>query len=198
MSKKYKWLLFVGILLIVLVAFNFLSFQIMGSNTTSEFSLATGRAGDALPPNMTAPFTIMYQVTGAARLVEPLQEALPVELAALPTVLEARPAADDGQGNPLLVVEVTIDPYLWTPFFARGTATAVIYFASAGEITWQRNETLLFETSPAIKADGEFTLTDRSWGLISKPAYAQHLSAALGQSIAEGLQKDVFTFPAGR
>lgn len=198
MQKIYKWLIVVGVLILALVALNFLNFRLMRSTSENNFSIGTARTGETLPQEMAAPFNISYQVVGAERLADPLQERLLVELAALPTILEAMPVIDEAPETPLLVVEVQAESYLWTPFYARSTVTAVAYFASEGEITWQPGDTLVMQRSPAIKSEGEFTLDDRSWGLIAKPAYAQHLSQALASSIAAGLHQDVFTQPAGR
>ncbi|MFO7680894.1 MAG: hypothetical protein R6X34_12660 [Chloroflexota bacterium] len=49
-----------------------------------------------------------------------------------------------------------------------------------------------------FKSEGEFTLDDRSWGVISKPAYTQHLSQEIARAIAERLPQDVFTYAPGR
>ena len=200
MDTKYRWFMVVGALILALLAFNFLNFHVSSSRNHSHFSVGTARSGEALPADMTVPFRLAYQVRGADRLVEPLADALQTELSGLPTVLEAAPVAERAAaeaGAPLLVVEVNADAYFWTPFYARGTATAVFYFDSEGDVAWQSGDPLVLETSPAIKSEGEFTLEDSSWGLISKPAYAQHLSAALAQSIADGLHKEVFTLPSG-
>jgi hypothetical protein len=200
MDTKYRWFMVVGALILALLAFNFLNFHAAGSRNHSNFSLGTARSGDALPAGMDVPFRLAYQVRGADRLVEPLADALQTELSGLPTVLEAVPVAERAAaeaGAPLLVVEVSADPYFWTPFYARGTATAVVYFGSEGDVAWQSGDPLVLETSPAIKSEGDFTLEDSSWGLISKPAYAQHVSDALAKSIAAGLQREVFTLPSG-
>lgn len=199
MNKKYRWPIVIGVLIVALLAFNFLNFHAARSSTNSDFSLGTGHTGETLPQNMANGFRLSYQVTGSARLNEPLQQALQAELAALPNVIAAEliPAGEStAQANPLIRVEVSQTDYLWTPFYARSTVTAVVFFASDGEISWLPGETLVFETSPAIKAEGEFRLADSSWGLIAKPAYAHHLSQELAKSIAAGLQSDALTLSA--
>lgn len=200
MKKNYGWMIVFGVLALALLAFNFLDFHVTSSRTESGFNMGTVRSGDTLPANMSAPFVLAYQVHSAERLAEPLQAVLQEELAALPVVLQAERLTDtdaNDQGVPLLVVKVDTERYFWTPFYARGAATAVVTFSSDGDDFWQSGDPLVLETSPAIKSRGEFTLSDASWGLISKPAYAQHLSRTLAKSIAEGLQGDVLTLPSG-
>ena len=54
----------------------------------------------------------------------------------------------------------------------------------------------MLEESPAVKAGGEFTLTDSSWGIISKPSYNTILARALARDIAAALQNDVYKDPS--
>jgi hypothetical protein len=200
MKKQHGWIVASVTLILLLLAFNYLDFYAASSRSNSNFSLSTARSGDMLPTGMAAPFKLTYQVRGADRLVEPLAEALLAELNNLPAILEAVPVAEQAEfeaNTPLLVVEVDVDSFFWTPFYARGMATAGVFFGSEGDVAWQSGDALVLETSPAIKAEGDFTLEDTSWGLVSKPAYVQHMSNALAKSIAEGLQKDVFTLPPG-
>lgn len=201
MDRKYGCFIAVGGLILVLLAFNFLNFYAARSETNSEFSLSTARSGDELPSNMASPFNLAYRVTSKGPLANALHVALQAELAALPTILQASPFEEHSpneQLHPRLSVEVRQNGYLWTPFYASGTATAVVSFASEGDVSWHAGESLVLETSPAIKSEGEFTLDDHSWGVISKPAYTQHLSQKIARAIAERLQQDVFTYAPGQ
>jgi hypothetical protein len=98
--------------------------------------------------------------------------------------------SQNGQA-PLLLVDFVSDR-LWTPFYGRATVQAQIYYAYDGDAPWPLDEPVVFRTSPAVKADGEFTLVDTTWGLISKPAYNENLAQALAMAIADALQADVF------
>ena len=73
--------------------------------------------------------------------------------------------------------------------------SAQIYFAYDGDAPWSLGEPVVLQVSPAVKADGEFTLVDTTWGLISKPAYNEHLTQGLAEAIAAALQQDVFRIP---
>lgn len=199
MNKKTSWLIVIAVLFLVLLALNFLNFHLASSQTESSVSLGTARSGETLPQNMAAPFNLSYQISSSERLAEPLQQALQAELSALATVLEAEPVTDGvpaRPGQPLLLVDITTDNFVWTPFYAQATLTTAVYFASDGEISWQPGGVIVLEASPLIKSEGTFRMTDRSWGIISKPAYAQHLSQELAKSIAASLP-DLFTLPAG-
>ena len=76
MNKKYLWPSMIGVLIVALLAFNFLNFHVARSNTVTDFSLGTGRSGETLPQNMANGFRLAYQVTSSERLAEPLQQAL--------------------------------------------------------------------------------------------------------------------------
>ena len=72
---------------------------------------------------------------------------------------------------------------------------AQIYYAYDGDAPWPLDEAVVIRDSPSVKVNGEFTLLDTTWGLVSKPAYAEYLAKALAEATAAALQKDVFTAP---
>jgi len=121
-------------------------------------------------------------------------QALPDGLFLEELLATAVSAASSNQPAPFLLVEVVPDR-LWTPIYGRATVNAQIYFAYDGDASRPLDEPVHLQVSPAIKADGEFTLVDNSWGLISKPAYTDHLAQALAEEIAAALQDDVFRMP---
>ncbi len=198
-TRQRTWAILIAALIFILLAFNFLNFRAAQSATEVNHTLSTYRTGQTLPDSMAPGFTLNYAIRGEQATVEALTEELQDELEAQPNVGTATPLALDRaqtRGAPLLLVDLTSDR-LWTPLYARATLTAQIYYAYDGDVPWPLDEPLVFDISPAVKADGEFTVTDRTMGLISKPAYHQHLAQSLATDVAAALQNDVFTRPAG-
>lgn len=193
MSSRRKALILLLAAFLLLVAFNFLNFHVMQSSTNVEHTLSTYRTGQTTPPSMAGSFRMHYRVDGEGRLARALAEALKTELEMNSSVAAATQVAAGAQLTeaPLLLVQVTPER-LWTPVYGRATVTAQIFFAYDGDAPWPLDEPVVFEVSPAVKADGAFTLTDSSFGLISKPAYEQHLAQALAADIVTALQNDAF------
>lgn len=196
-GKRTTWFLIIAILVLLVLALNFLSFHAAQSNTSVEHTLGTARAGETLPENMAPGSHLYYVVRGEEALAADLRTALKGALEALPNIDTATDISGMAQEQraPLLLVELTPDR-LWTPVYARASVSALVYFADDGAAPWPVNDPINLDTSPAVKASGEFTLTDSSWGLISKPAYSAHLADALAQRIATALQDDVYKDPS--
>ena len=197
MSARTRiWFLLAGVLLLTLLALNFLNFQIARSTTEANHSLSVYRADEALPDNMAPRFTLYYAVSDEERLTAALASALQAALERQPSVGAATAVSGPRQseGAPFLLVEITPDR-LWTPVYSRATLEAQLYYAYDGDAPWPLDEPVVFSVSPAVKADGEFTLVDTTWGLISKPAYSEHLAQALARAIAVALQEQVFALP---
>jgi hypothetical protein len=106
----------------------------------------------------------------------------------------ALPGLPPNKPAPFLVIDLSSDR-LWTPFYGRATVKAQLYYADDGDAPWPLEEPVVFRESPAVKASGEFTLVDTTWGLIAKPAYTRRLAQMLAQAIASALQNDVFRLP---
>jgi hypothetical protein len=196
MFKRQKtWWFVVGALLVLLLTLNFLSFRAARSSTETNHSFSTYRTGETMPDSMTPGFTLSYSVTGEDRLAEALSTALQAELEAqtsVGAVTITPPDPERSTQDPLLLVDLVSDR-LWTPFYGHTTLNARIYYAYDGDAPWPLDEPVVFRGSPAVKADGEFTLVDTTWGLISKPAYTQHLAQALAEAVADALQNEVFS-----
>ena len=198
MSKRQKpWGLLFVVFLLLLLVFNFLTFRLVQSNTRVEHMLSTYRMGETLPQNMTGPFRMHYRVEGEGRLSRALAEALETELETQTSVGAAVEVAAGAQlaEAPMLYVDLT-PRRLWTPFFGRASVTAQVFFAYDGEAPWPLGEVVQLTVSPAVKADGTFNLADASFGLLSKPAYDEHLAQALAEAIGAALQNDVFRSPS--
>jgi hypothetical protein len=186
-------LLVSGTLLVLLLMLNFLNFRLARSTTSIDHSLSTYKTGEILPDSMAPGFTLSYVVTSEGQLSEALATALLAEFETLPALGSSKTIVDPQRAGsvPLLLVDLAADR-LWTPFYGQATITAQIFFADDGDVPWPLDEPVVFRDSPAIKADGQFVITDTTWGLISKPAYADHLAQALARAVAAALENDVF------
>lgn len=178
-------LLFIGLL-------NVVPLYAASSQTETDTSLGTGRSGETLPANMGPGFTLYYQVEGGAPLATTVREALPQALAET-SVGQAKVASDlNAAAPPRLYIDLDVGERFWTPVYGRAEVTARIFFASDAEVPWPADDPMIFEHSPEIQAEGEVTVRDTTWGVLSKPAYNRLLGEALAEAIAAQLQQDVF------
>jgi len=193
LKQRYIWWAVIGAALLLLLALNFVNFRVAHSATETNHTLSTYRTGETLPQSMSPPFYLSYAVTGGGQLAEALAAALEVELEEVTAVDTATILADpqQKQNEPILLVDLASDR-LWTPVYGRSTVKAQLFYAYDGDAPWPLDEPVVFRVSPAVKADGQFTVDDTSWGLLSKPAYDEHLAQALAETIASALQDDVF------
>jgi hypothetical protein len=187
------WWILVGGLVILLLALNFLNFRVARSRTEENHSLSTYRTGESLPDSMASGFRLSLVVDGQDQLAEAVATALQAELEENTTVDSVTITTDtpDSGASPVLLVDLASDR-LWTPVYGRATLTAQLFFAYDGDAPWPLDEPVVFRVSPAVKADGQFTIEDTTWGLISKPAYSEHLAQALADAMATALQSNAF------
>lgn len=195
-NRTLQWIAIGGVLLLVAAVF-LLNFQLMGSSNVINVGMNTYRTGNSLPEAMTPDFALNFTVDANPALEAALTRQLRDALAQTSQVgkvaaLEAVPAGAD---QPFLLVEIEQSRVVWTPFYAQAELRAVVFYDYDGDVPWPRDGVVMMDDSPVIQADGEFTLSDRSWGLISWPAYADHLGGELARAIAEQLEQDVFTLP---
>ncbi|HSM56927.1 MAG TPA: hypothetical protein VK879_12320 [Candidatus Sulfomarinibacteraceae bacterium] len=196
MSRGRLLIVVAGILVAFALIINFLNFHAARSTTETNHSLSVYRVGERLPDSMAPGFTLSFAVSGEEQLASALTDALQAELEQLPNVgaVTAVSTFEQNQAAPLLLVDLNTDR-LWTPFYGRATVQAQLFYAYDGDAPWPLDEAVVFEVSPALKADGQFTTVDTTWGLISKPAYTDHLAQALAQQIAAAMQDQVLAAP---
>lgn len=196
MFKRHLIWWVIGGIIVFLLSVNFLNFHISQSSSETSHSLQTFRAGEELPESMTPGYTLSYDIVGEDSLAAALAEVLSEELESetMAGSVAALSELSSQTGTPLLVIDLTSDRF-WIPVFGQATLTAQIYFAHDGDAPWPLDEAVVFEKSPALKAAGTFTLNDTSWGLISKPAYTEHLAAKMAVAITAALQQEVLVVP---
>ena len=188
------WLI-VGGLAVLMIALNFLNFRVARSASEAEHSLSTYRSGEEQPAVMNPGFELALYVEGEDSVSQALPVLLVEQLEAT-TVGQVRVVGDlSGVTEPALLVQVDVQQRLWTPVYGRAEVTAEVFFAYDGDLPWPRDEAVVLDESPAVLADGNFSVADTTWGLLSRPAYSEHLAELLAQEIAAGVGQDVFQRP---
>ena len=191
--KKRLWVLLGGIVLLW-AAFWCLNFRIATSNTKSEHNNSTTSIGDGLPDTMQRREKINLVLVGEGPLIGALPEALAIEMnKAGMEDIELVQGTDLKDRQPALLIKVESPGLLWTPFFATSQFTAQAGYSSTRNTTFmeERPVTMSNEDGPVLNMYGEYEVSDRSWGLISRPGYYQALAEYLAREIV-GTLKDLY------
>ena len=150
--------------------------------------------GDVLPDAMQRREKINLILVGEGPLIGALPKALAVEMnkAGMEDIKLVQ-GIDLKARQPALLVKVESPSFLWTPFFATSQITAQAGYSSTGDTTFM-GETLVTidnKDGPVLNMYGEYKVSDRSWGLISRQSYYQTLAEYLAREIASTL-KDLY------
>ncbi len=191
--KKWLWVLLGGIVLVG-AAFWCLNFRIAASNTKSEHNNSTTSMGDGLPDAMQRREKINLILVGEGPLMDALPKALAFEMNKDGVEdIELVQGIEPKDRQPALLVKVESPSLLWTPFFATSQFTAQAGYSSSGNATFMGETpvTISNEDGPVLNMYGEYEVSDRSWGLISRPSYYQTLAKYLAMEIVSTL-KDLY------
>lgn len=192
--KNQKLWIFLGGIGFLFAAFLFLNFRVATSNTNSEKNITTTSIGDGLPDAMQRREKINLAFLGEDPLVVALQRALMVELnnAGLGDI-ELVQGNEPQYQTPVLVVKAGKPGLFWTPFFATSQFTIQTGYSSSGDTTLMDETpiTISNQNGTSLAMYGEYKVSDRSWGLISRPGYYQILADYLARQIIAAL-KDLY------
>lgn len=191
--KKWLWVL-LGTVAFFWAAFWCLNFGIATSSTQSEKNITTTGIGlgNGLPDAMQRRAKINLALVGEGPLIAALQKATAVELnnagiGGIELVQGIKPRYQ----SPVLVVKVGKPRLLWTPFFATSQFTVQAGYSSNGDTTLMEDTlvTISNEDGPNLSMFGEYKVSDRSWGLISRPGYHEILANYLAREIVTTLKE---------
>jgi hypothetical protein len=191
--KKWLWVLLGGIVLLW-AAFWYLNFRIAASNTKSEHNHSTTIIGDGLPQAMQGREKINLVLIGEGPLIGALPNALAAEMnKAGMEDIELMQGIEPDVQSPALVVKVGKPDLLWTPFFATSQFTIQAGYSSTGDTAFMGETQVIIDNKegPVLNMYGEYKVSDRSWGLISRPSYLQTLAKYLAREIVSTL-KDLY------
>jgi len=95
--------------------------------------------------------------------------------------------------SPVLVIKVDRSRLFWTPFFATSRFNIQAGYSSIGDTTFMEKTpvTIDNQNGPVLNMYGEYKVSDRSWGLMSRLGYHQLLADYLAQQIVITL-KDLY------
>jgi len=188
--KKWIWVLLGGIVLFWAV-FWYLNFRVAASNAKSEHNNSTTSIGDGLPDAMQRREKINLVLIGKGPMIGALPKALAVEMnkAGMEDIELVQGIEPDYQ-SPVLVVNVGNPDILWTPFFATSQFTIQVGYSSSGEppLMGETLVTIDNKNGPVLNMYGEYEISDRSWGLISRLGYHQALAEYLAKELVSTLQ----------
>jgi hypothetical protein len=190
--KKWLWV-FLGSIALLCAAFWSLNFRIAASNTKSEKNINTASIGDGLPHAMQRREKINLVLVGDSPLMAALQTALERNMKdARIADLELAHGSEPRYQSPVLIVEIGRPDLLWTPFFATSHFTVQTGYSSIGDTTFTGQTPVIMDNrdGSALNMWGEYKVSDRSWGLISRPSYYQTLAEYLASEIV-GTLKDL-------
>jgi hypothetical protein len=191
--KKRLWVL-LGSLVMLCAAFWFLNFRLAASNTQCKKNINTASIGNGLPNAMQRREKINLVLIGEGPLVAALQNALAVEMNEAGIAdLELVQGIEPTYQSPVLIVKAGKPGLLWTPFFATSQFTIQAGYSSVGDTTFMGKTPVIMDNrdGTALNMWGEYKVSDRSWGLISRPGYYQALADYLAREIVTTL-KDLY------
>ena len=191
--KKWLWVL-LGSIALLGAAFWCLNFRLAASNTQIEKNINTTSFGNGLPNAMQHREKINLVLVGEGPLTAALQKALAVEMKDSGIAdLQPVPGIEPSYQSPVLIVKVGKPGLIWTPFFATSQFTIQAGYSSVGDTTFIGKTPVIMDNrdGSALNMWGEYKVSDRSSGLISRPGYYQALADYLAREIVTTL-KDLY------
>jgi hypothetical protein len=192
-------ILFLIVALLVLPLSLVFDFHISQSqtNTSRQVSISRSVPGESqsqLPQSMQGQPALVYSVRGESRLAGALRNTLGEQLDANPVlgdVMVLEPVSDFAHA-PYLILEIQEANVFWIPFYATSNVQLNLAFASDGDVSFRNQSEMSMQTEdrqPLIRAQGQVSLTDRSWGLLSRPAYFRLISESFSAQINQALDE---------
>lgn len=193
MKDKRLWILLGGILL-VSAAFLFLNFRVAVGNIQSLQMIMVTELEGNYPDRLQSDDKISMVLVGEGPLVRALQKALTEKMNNFGMgQMELEQELEPKYPNPVLVVKVGQPSPVWTPFFGVSQFSIQAGYATNGDTTFMDG---LDKTGPYIRNSHpsvvnlytEYEVSDRSFGLISRPGYDGYLADFLAQEIVQALK----------
>ncbi len=193
MKYKRLWILLGGLLL-VSAALLLLDFRVAHGDTQSLQMLMVTELEGNYPDRLQSDDKISMVLVGEGALVRALQKALTANIDKVGTSqIEWEQELKSDYPNPVLVVKVGQPGPIWTPFFGVSHFSVQAGYATDGDTAFI---SALDKTQPYIRSSNpsvvnlytEYEVSDRSFGLISRPGYDGYLAEYLAQEIVQALK----------
>jgi hypothetical protein len=181
------------VILVLAVAFLALDFKAATSNTAADSQVSTIGSGEGYAEG---PPLVVY-VAAPDNLAGPLQQALVNRvgtLAPFATIAAIDTPAPE-PGSAALIVSVDRRTYIWTPVYATADLGVQFAFATDGRVDWTDlgEVDTVMEASPAVRQSGDLSIRDRTIGLVSHPAYRNHVAGQIGDRVLESINSALNT-----
>src|SRR5215208_4475261 len=193
MKDKRLWI-WIGGILLVSAAFLLLNFRVAVGNTQSMQMIMVTELEGNYPERLQPDNKISMLLVGEGLLVRALQKALTekIDKAGMGQI-ELEQELEPKYPNPVLVIRVGQPSPIWTPFFGMSQFSIQAGYATNGDTTFMDG---LDKTQPYIRSSDpsvvnlytEYEVSDRSFGLISRPGYDRYLADYLAQEIVQALK----------
>ena len=194
MKRSTRFLILAGLLILSTMAFVFMDFHWVKSNTESHIN---STRTNAEPTTDYQPWNTLYIAPAddnptSVALAKAVYHKARGSSFFSPKLLETTPKDDH---YPVILVAASLDEFFWTPFHGRSTLNVAYIYSNfhasvgiddAGEISLTDTDIL-----PNIFGKGELEQIDRSTGLLSRMGYHQLIHNMAAKSIVEGLEKMV-------
>lgn len=185
--KKF-WISLAAIVVLIVVVFLFVNFHVMQSKTFTNSAIASGGS----PDNIGNPSTTALWV-GGDHLADSVRNQIKRLAQNQPHFGEISMlnAIADKFDLPVLVVDIQKQQYIWTPFYARSVYHLVVSYASNGDISFRNEQPTHFvlKDPPSFQLQGNYTVDDTSWGLISSPGYRDYMNGKIADQVVKSLQE---------
>ena len=190
--KNRKIMIILAGLAVLSAAFLMFNFRAAFNDTKAQSNWVSASSGDGLPEVMQQRAKVTLLVTGEGPLVAILERSLTAEIrkAGLGEV-ELVDTLDTQYPNPVLRVDVGRPGVFWTPFFGSSQFAVTAGFVSNGLPATIGAKPVVFDSTdgPAVNMSAEYQVSDRSWGILSRPGYYQVLADSIARGIVEALSK---------
>lgn len=193
MTDRRFWILLAGILLMS-AAFLLLDFRVAPGIPRSVQTIMVTELQGNYPDRLQPDDNISMVMVGEGPLARALQKALTEEIEKVGTSqVKWEQELSPNYPDPVLVVKMGQISSTWTPFFATSQFSVQAAYATDGDTTFMDS---LDTTQPyirnpdpsAVNLYTEYEVTDRSFGLISRPGYDRYLAEYLAREIVQALK----------
>lgn len=192
--RRTKSLIAAGALLLISALMLLVEVRLASSNTTTQSEISKFTMG--VPQGEAAPMPGSLQVTveGSDPLAAALKRQVRMELGRTIGIGDVRllDSVPAGSGQPVAVLGVGERDVRWTPVYSRSTLSVSLAYASDGEMSW-RDETPVkmgrMDGRPQIRVRGTIDVADVTTGVISEPAYRQHLAEQVTTLVGGALRQ---------
>jgi predicted RND superfamily exporter protein len=202
-NKSTKWILLAVLILIVFFSsFYILDFKAANSNTQDHSVVSAYSTGD-LHANFSG--RIYLYVEGEDSIANLVRDSLKAELNKAGMEVSIVDGVKEKYDSQALLVNVSEQKGLYTPFYASSDLSILLFYTSTGEDTKyfeqfkEKNVTVVFTNSSSLEGEklvrGDIELQDSTKGLVSLKAYKKHLASEAAKEIAGKLEQNIRPLP---